>query len=101
MIGLTSVCRLAVLAGAVLAMMPACARAGDDSSTGRDYYAGLNCKGLWYERNAIYARYGYCFKSDEARAAFGPGCFAPYGELPSNLKRVVDHIQSIERRRGC
>ena len=87
------------LAGAVV--LPAGARAGDDSGSGRDYYAGLSCSQLWYERNAIYARYGYCFESARARATFGRGCFAPFGRLPSNLRRVVNHIQGIERRRGC
>lgn len=77
------------------------AGAGDDRGSGSDYYAGLNCNGLWYERNAIFARFGYCFESARARATFGAGCFAPYGRLPANMKRVVDHIKAIERRRGC
>ena len=80
---------------------PGNAPAGDNSGSGRDYYAGLSCAGLWSERNAIYARYGYCFKSARARATFGRGCFAPFGQLPSNLNRVVNHIKRIERRRGC
>jgi hypothetical protein len=92
---------LAVVAALMLAVAAEDVAAGDDSGFGRDYYGGLNCARLWYERNAIYARYGYCFQSPRARATFGRGCFAPYGRLPSNLKRVVNHIERIERRRGC
>lgn len=77
------------------------ALAGDDLSSGQNYYAGLNCSQLWYERNRIFATYGYCFKSREAINAFGPACFPPYGKLPSNLRSVVKEIKAWERRRGC
>ena len=43
--------------------------------------AGMSCNALWTERNSIYARNGYCFKTARARAVFGPGCFPPYGKL--------------------
>ena len=77
------------------------ARAGDDSGMGEDYYAGLDCNQLWYERNAIFASKGYCFKSQRAIATFGERCQPPYGELPDHLLRVVKEIKAWERRRGC
>ncbi len=76
-------------------------QAGDDSGSGTSYYAGLSCGQLWYERNAIFASKGYCFKSKRGRAVFGAGCFAPYGKLPGNLRRVVKEIKRWERRRNC
>ena len=75
--------------------------AGDNQRSGSDYYAGLNCGQLWYERNAIFAAHGFCFKTPRAVSTFGKRCHPPYGKLPSNLKSVVDHIKSLERRRGC
>lgn len=98
---LSNVSCLTVLAVVFSVASPGDAAAGDNSGSGSDYYAGLNCGGLWYERNAIYARYGYCFKSARARATFGSSCFPPFGRLPANLKGVVNHIKRIERRRGC
>jgi YARHG domain len=37
-----------------------------------------SCDALWHERNTIYARNGYCFKTDRAIEAFGRGCFPPF-----------------------
>ena len=62
---------------------------------------GGSCGQLWYERNEIYARNGYCFKTARARAAFGPGCFPPYGRLSGWEKRRVADIQAEERYMGC
>lgn len=75
--------------------------AGDDADGGTDYYAQLSCAQLWYERNAILARHGYCFRSERGVAAFGPGCKPPYGKLPANLNQVVNGIKGWEQRRGC
>ena len=50
-------------------------------------YRGLSCGQLWYERNAIFAQYGYCFKTDQAINAFGRACFPPYGRLPPHARR--------------
>ena len=63
--------------------------------------ASMSCGELWHERNAIYARNGYCFKTARARAVFGPGCFPPYGELRGSEKRRVDELQYWVRRNGC
>lgn len=59
------------------------------------------CGALWYERNEIYARNGYCFKTPRARAAFGAGCFPPYGRMSGWEKRRVDEIQAEEYEMGC
>jgi hypothetical protein len=64
-------------------------------------YASLSCGQLWQERNAIFAEYGYCFKTPQAISAFGRGCFPPYGRLPSSAQHRVDDIISWERRKGC
>jgi len=63
--------------------------------------ADLSCGELWHERNAIYARNGYCFETERARAVFGAGCFPPYGRLHGWEKRRVQELQMWERRRGC
>ncbi len=64
-------------------------------------YAGMSCNQLWYERNSIFARNGHCFKSARGRAAFGAGCFAPYGRLGRAEQNIVDEIRRWERRLGC
>jgi hypothetical protein len=63
--------------------------------------AGMSCRELWYARNAIYARKGYCFKTERARAVFGPGCFPPYGELNGWERDRVNQLQYWEREKGC
>jgi YARHG domain-containing protein len=64
-------------------------------------YGELSCGQLWYERNAIYAQYGHCFKTAPAINAFGPGCFPPYGRLPPHAQSLVNEIIAWERRRRC
>ena len=63
--------------------------------------AYLSCGELWQARNAVYARNGYCFKTERARAVFGRGCFPPYGELSGSEKADVADYQYWERRKGC
>lgn len=63
--------------------------------------AGMSCRELWYARNAIYARKGYCFKTERGRAAFGPGCFPPYGALSGWERDRVNELQYWEREKGC
>jgi hypothetical protein len=60
-----------------------------------------SCRGLWLERNRVYAQAGYCFQSPDAIAVFGRGCFPPYGRLSRDDKCYVDAIQALERRQGC
>lgn len=60
-----------------------------------------SCEELWRERNAIYAEQGYCFKSAKAIAAFGRGCFPPYGKLEQWQKERVAEVKYWEHRKGC
>jgi hypothetical protein len=64
-------------------------------------YSQMSCDGLWYARNTIYAAKGYCFKTERARSAFGPGCFPPYGQLTAAEQNRVAAIQQWERTKGC
>lgn len=61
----------------------------------------LSCRALWYQRNAVYSEQGYCFKTADAIATFGHGCFAPYGKLTASQQRYVDQIRKWEARKGC
>lgn len=62
---------------------------------------GPSCQDLWMERNTIYAAAGYCFNSERGRAAFGKGCFAPYGKLGPDDARKVAAIKRSEQALGC
>ncbi|WP_319568768.1 YARHG domain-containing protein [Cohaesibacter marisflavi] len=64
-------------------------------------YRNMTCGELWYARNAIFARQGYCFKTARARQVFGPRCYAPWGRLTPGQQRRVDTIVYWERRFGC
>lgn len=63
--------------------------------------AAQSCGDLWYRRNAIYAEAGYCFQTARARAAFGAGCFPPYGRLSPRQQAQVNALQAQEDYRGC
>jgi hypothetical protein len=63
--------------------------------------AYMSCDELWYERNNIYARNGYCFNTERAQSVFGAGCFPPYGQLSGWEKSRVNQLQMWERRKGC
>jgi hypothetical protein len=84
---------VAVAAGAWIGAAPSEARAQGA--------AAMSCDQLWYARNAIYARRGYCFNTDRAREIFGAGCFPPYGKLSGWEKARVNELQMWEGRRGC
>lgn len=71
------------------------------SSAGAQDAGSLSCNELWYKRNQIYARNGYCFNTARARAVFGEACFPPYGRLSGWEKRRVQELQTWERRRSC
>jgi hypothetical protein len=61
----------------------------------------MSCNELWYARNEIYARNGFCFKTERAQSVFGPGCFPPFGKLTNADARTVSTLQSWEKRRKC
>ncbi|MGH6835743.1 MAG: YARHG domain-containing protein [Methylocella sp.] len=63
--------------------------------------ASMSCSQLWYARNQIYARNGYCFETARARETFGAGCFPPYGKLDGWERDRVQELQMWERRKGC
>lgn len=64
-------------------------------------YRSMTCGELWYERNRIYARRGYCFKTRRARRVFGRGCFPPFGWLRRWERRQVARIERWEYRKDC
>jgi hypothetical protein len=64
-------------------------------------YRYMSCYELWYERNAIFARKGYCFRTRRAIREFGRRCYPPYGELSPWEEDIVDEIKYWERRKGC
>ena len=82
---------LAVLGGLVLASAPAVAQG----------LGGLSCGQLWYERNSLFAQYGYCFQTQQAIATFGRRCHPPYGRLPPGAQSRVNEIIAWEQRKGC
>ncbi len=59
------------------------------------------CDALWRARNGIFANKGYCFESGDAQAAFGKGCFPPYGKLTADEAADVQRIKDIEARQRC
>ena len=71
------------------------------SETSQDDTASMSCDELWYARNKIFAREGYCFNTDRARGVFGRGCFPPYGHLSDSERDRVQQLQMWERRKGC
>ena len=64
-------------------------------------YRYMSCYELWYARNAIFARNGYCFKTRRGIRTFGRRCYPPYGDLDGWEKDEVDTIKYWERRKGC
>lgn len=65
-----------------------------------------NCQSLWYERNAIFARRGYCFSSAKGQAAFSnAGCLtgASVNDLPLTQadRQQVKKLQAREKALGC
>lgn len=88
---------LASVTGTSLCAIPS-AYAGDD-------YWSMSCGDLWYARNAIYARNGYCFKTERARRVFGnEGCrFDSEADVPMSRaeREDIEAIRAVERRKGC
>ncbi len=74
---------------------------GAYTSAAAQSYRYMTCGELWYARNEIYARNGYCFKTARARRVFGRACFPPYGKLSRWETEEVQKIKQWERRKGC
>jgi hypothetical protein len=64
-----------------------------------------SCFELWIQRNSIYKRAGYCFKTPRAISYFGnAGClYDDEFQLPLSPgeRSQISRIQAIERRHGC
>jgi hypothetical protein len=68
--------------------------------------AAVTCDTLWYERNAIFARRGYCFQSARGQAAFGnagctPGLPADQVPLTAEERGLASALLSREQAMGC
>lgn len=64
------------------------------------------CDALWLQRNAYFARYGYCFKSARGKAAFpNPNCNPAINSANAPLtpaeRADVARIEAEEARFGC
>jgi hypothetical protein len=63
------------------------------------------CDSLWYERNEIYKRNGYCFKTARAIATFGnAGCaYDVEAAVPLSgwERRRIQELIRAERANGC
>jgi hypothetical protein len=87
----------------VIGMLAAMAAAisGMDVSTA---YA-QSCFELWVQRNSIYKRAGYCFKTSRATSYFGnAGCmYDDEAQLPLSPgeRSQIARIMGMERRLGC
>jgi hypothetical protein len=92
---LFSACLLGLTLSGALGALPVAAE---------DYWS-LSCGDLWYQRNAIFARNGYCFKTDRALRVFGnENCrYWAEGDVPMSRaeRQEVEYIREVERRKGC
>ena len=82
------------------------ATAGDFGYGGRydpyDYLWDWSCQELWVERNSIYARRGYCFRTRRAIRYFSnDGCWTRRPRLSRSEQRLVDAIRRVEIAKGC
>lgn len=71
------------------------------SASAQQLLENATCDQLWLARNSIFARNGYCFKTPQAQAYFGPACFPPYGKLNQGEQAVVNAISVWESAKGC
>ncbi|SDR33424.1 YARHG domain-containing protein [Rhizobiales bacterium GAS191] len=85
----------------VAALGLSAATLGEVAPAGAQDAASMGCQELWYARNAIYARNGYCFRTQQAISAFGRGCFPPFGRLFGYEAQRVQELQYWERVKGC
>ena len=61
-----------------------------------------SCYDLWYERNLIYARNGYCFSTDLGQRVFSEySCWTKNPALTPSEQRRVAALKAEENRRGC
>ena len=65
----------------------------------------LSCQNLWYVRNSIYDRRGYCFKTQDGKDAFdNSDCYVKNASnIPFNTNESnnIARIRSVESQKGC
>jgi hypothetical protein len=65
----------------------------------------LSCQNLWYVRNSIYDRRGYCFKTQDGKDVFdNSDCTVKNAaNIPFNTHESnnISRIRTIENQRGC
>lgn len=93
--------RNAVLAALLAAAGLMVGSAGPSATAQAQDYRYMGCDELWYARNQIYAEKGYCFRTQRARAVFGPRCYPPYGRLSRYEQEQIERIKRWEGRKGC
>lgn len=77
-----------------------------NGSAGQNAAASRSCDDLWYARNAIWHRYGYCFRSARGQAAFDTSaCFRTLDQaraamVPADARAVGDLVAQ-ESAQGC
>lgn len=65
-------------------------------------WASDACDDLWFTRNAIMDRAGYCFGSSLGKAIFdNTGCTGKSVALDEQAKQAVRQVQRLEKRIGC
>ncbi|WP_052699886.1 caspase family protein [Martelella endophytica] len=72
----------------------------------RSAAAGDQCETLWYQRNAYFDKYGYCFSSARGKAAFSnvgcvAGVTAANAPLTTTERAEVSRLQAQEKALGC
>jgi hypothetical protein len=83
-----------------------CCTGGNAPAPRAEVPASSTCESLWYERNSIWASYGYCFTSPRGIAAFGnAGCFRNQAQAQAAMsgqeRAMVDRILAQESAQGC
>ena len=60
------------------------------------------CDELWFTRNLVFARAGYCFGSPLGQAVFGTAnCVTKSPELAPDGKTLVERIRALESQEQC
>lgn len=78
---------------------------GASAGTTAQVSQGPTCDDLWHARNAIWARYGYCFTSERGKAAFGTTCSRDQAQvqamMSSDDRAQVETLLGQEAGMGC
>lgn len=65
----------------------------------------LSCQNLWYVRNSIYDRRGYCFKTQDGKDVFdNSDCTVKNAaniKFNGHEQNNISRIRSIENQKGC